>query len=208
MSPVWGLYKTQPAFILGFHGCDEELGRAVIAGERHLEHSKNDYDWLGNGIYFWEGSPQRAEEWAQSVHRRHPTRVRRPFVVGAIIDLGNCCNLTDRTAITELAAAHESFKLGQSLAGLEMPANSGGTQDRLLRYLDRAVIEWMHHLRTGNDDLGYPPALPYDTVRSPFLEGAPLFEGSGLRAMTHIQVAVRNTACIKGYFLPIKQRVA
>ncbi len=27
---MWELYKTQPSFVLGFHGCDEEVGRAVI----------------------------------------------------------------------------------------------------------------------------------------------------------------------------------
>jgi hypothetical protein len=201
---VWGLYKTQPGFALGFHGCDEELGRAVIAGEHHLEPSSNSYDWLGTGVYFWEGSPQRAEEWAINVHKRHPSRVRRPFVVGAIIDLGNCFNLVDRSAVTELAEAHETFKLVQEAAGLEMPRNEGGTQDRLLRYLDRAVIEWMHQVRAGKRLADQAPAPPYDTLRSPFLEGPPLFEGAGIRSMTHIQIAVRNMASIKGYFLPIR----
>ena len=27
--------------------------------------SDNDYDWLGNGIYFWEEAPARAYEWAK-----------------------------------------------------------------------------------------------------------------------------------------------
>jgi hypothetical protein len=146
---VWGLYKTQPSFVLGFHGCDEEVGRAVIAGEGHLQPSVNAYDWLGNGVYFWEGSPQRAMEWADSVHRRRPAVVRRPFVVGAIIDLGLCCNLTDKTAATELKDAFEMFEIAQQAQGLALPDNKGGTLDRLLRYRDRAVIElpaphWCH----------------------------------------------------------------
>jgi hypothetical protein len=145
---MWELYKTQPSFILGFHGCDESVGRAVIAGEHHLDPSQNEYDWLGNGRYFWEGSPHRTWEWAQSVHKRRPQVVRKPFVLGA-------------------------------------------------------VIEFMHQLRSQAPASGH--ALPtYDTVRGPFLEGEDLYPGSGIKALAHVQVAVRNVACIKGYFLPIR----
>lgn len=203
---MWGLYKSQPAWVLGFHGCDEEIGRAVIAGQCHLEPSTNAYDWLGDGVYFWEGSPQRAAEWAQSVHRRRPQRIKTPFVVGAIIDLGNCFNLTDSTATAELVTAFETFKLLHESQGLPMPENRGGTRETLLRYRDRAVIEFMHELRKVETAPGRPSAAPYDTARSPFLEGEEAFEGAGIRALSHIQIAVRNMACIKGYFLPIQQR--
>ncbi|HEX8463307.1 MAG TPA: hypothetical protein VF627_01700 [Abditibacterium sp.] len=59
----WGLYQFLPAFTLGFHGCDRSVGEAILAGrEEHLLPSKNDYDWLGWGIYFWESNPRRALE--------------------------------------------------------------------------------------------------------------------------------------------------
>jgi hypothetical protein len=49
------------------------------------------------------------------------------------------------------------------------------------------------------------PDLPdYDSVRSPFPEGGNLYEHSGFRAKNHIQIAVRNLRCIKGYFRPIE----
>ena len=41
--------------MIGFHGCDQSVVEAVIAGKTELLASTNDYDWLGNGIYFWEG---------------------------------------------------------------------------------------------------------------------------------------------------------
>ena len=44
----------------------------------------------------------------------------------------------------------------------------------------------------------------YDTVRAPFPEDLPLFEGAGFRRRNHVQIAVRNEACIKGYFRPLK----
>lgn len=40
----------------------------------------------------------------------------------------------------------------------------------------------------------------FDTVRGLFTEGGPLFPGSGFRAKTHVQVAVRSADNIKGYF--------
>jgi len=44
---------------------------------------------------------------------------------------------------------------------------------------------------------------PYDTVRGAFFEGKPLFEGSGIMAQTHIQLAVREPkTSIRGYFRP------
>lgn len=201
---MWGLYKTQPSFVLGFHGCDEENGRAVIAGERDLAASANEYDWLGNGVYFWEGSPQRAWEWARSVHKRRPGFVKSPFVVGAVIDLGLCFNLTDIGATAELRTAYDLYKAAADSQGVPLPENKGGTKDRLLRYLDRAVIEFMHQLRTQLPGPDGKPLAPYDSARAPFLEGDDLYPGAGIKAESHLQIAVRNPACIKGYFLPRK----
>ena len=98
---MWDLYKFQPSFVLGFHGCDKSVAERVLAGagKPHLRRSTNQYDWLGNGIYFWESSPKRAMEWAEFV-RDNPSvssgKVVTPAVVGAIIDLGYCGTLHDR----------------------------------------------------------------------------------------------------------------
>jgi hypothetical protein len=35
-----------------FHGCDKDVAEAVLSGQATLQPSENDYDWLGNGIYF------------------------------------------------------------------------------------------------------------------------------------------------------------
>jgi hypothetical protein len=34
------------------------------------------------------------------------------------------------------------------------------------------------------------------------MEGAPLYDNTSFRERNHIQIAVRNMACVKGYFLP------
>ena len=94
-----------------------------------------------------------------------------------------------------VSAAEE---LGQAL-----PKNTG--REFGARLLDRAVIETVHTLREySKTPDGAPLTLPlYDTMRSPFQEGNALYDGAGFQAKNHIQIAVRNLACIKGYFKPM-----
>ena len=49
------MYSRISNLVLGFHGCDRSVGIKVLHsnGTLHLEKNRNDYDWLGNGIYFW-----------------------------------------------------------------------------------------------------------------------------------------------------------
>ena len=131
---MWDLYKVQPAFVLGFHGCDADVAASVIAGTEHLNHSNKKHDWLGGGAYFWEGSPHRALEWAEDMAQRpstSPNRIRNPAVVGAIIDLRNCCNLFDSSALDELKDAWQLFRLTSMRDGASIPVNKGATPDRL-----------------------------------------------------------------------------
>jgi len=60
--------------------------------------------------------------------------------------------------------------------------------------LDCAVIKRFHSILEAQ---GYPPI---DTVKGVFTEGGPIYPGSGFVERTHIQIAVRNPACIKGVF--------
>ncbi len=202
---MWGLYKVQPSFVLGFHGCDEDVGREVVSGTKRLEPSANEYDWLGSGSYFWEGSPQRAQEWADAAHVRHPGVVRKPFVIGAVLDLGLCLNLTDRSALEEVAGAFEFFKTAILAEGGQLPVNKGAAPDKPLRYLDKAVFEFLHQIRHETQIKGGRTLPSYDTVRAPFFEGEVLYPGAAIQSKNHIQIAVRNLKCVKGYFLPIRE---
>ena len=46
------MYSKRSNLVIGFHGCDEEVANSIITGETYMSKSSNDYDWLGNGIYF------------------------------------------------------------------------------------------------------------------------------------------------------------
>ena len=72
----------------------------------------------------------------------------------------------------------------------------GQHQDLLLRYLDCAVIETIHQF--NNDE----KLLEFDSVRGVFWEGKDLYPNAGFKEKNHIQIAVRNPNCIKGFFIP------
>lgn len=97
-----------PGFVLAFHGCDEAVGEKVLAGKEHVSISGNTHDWLGTGAYFWEKSPQRACQWAELV-RTHPQhfrhRIRKSFILGAIIELGNCLDLSESESLAGIKEA-------------------------------------------------------------------------------------------------------
>ena len=96
------LYSRRSNLVVGFHGCDKSVVDAVIAGKTELLASANDYDWLGNGIYFGENNEDRAWQWAKQLSTRKSSSVKEPAVIGAIIDLGYCLDLTDSFYLQEL----------------------------------------------------------------------------------------------------------
>ena len=186
-------------FVLGYHGCDASVAERVLAGKASLIPSENDYDWLGHGIYFWEHNAQRALEFALELRkqpRHRGQKIRRPGVVGAIIDLGFCLNMLDSRFIGILQENYSEMTAFYAVAGEAIPQNLGGN-DLLQRHLDCAVIEFMHTMRIERHE------PPFDTLRAAFIEGNPIYSGASFRTKNHIQICVRNLACIKGYFRPL-----
>ena len=102
------MYSSKPSYVLGFHGLDEEIGKKVLNGELTLRHSQNSYDWLGHGVYFWESSPERAYQFAEQSSQRQQSTVKKPFVIGAVIDLGVCLDLLDKKWLDFLNIDHKS----------------------------------------------------------------------------------------------------
>lgn len=177
------------AVVLAYHGCDKDVAEKILSqNNEHLKPSKNDYDWLGSGIYFWEADPVRGWEWAKEHHGE-----KDAAVVGAAIHLGRCLNLMSRRDILALAEAYGVLKKWFETAEAPLPTNG---KSGMARKLDKAVIETLHKIREQAD----PPQSPYDTVRGLFIEGEPAYPQSGFYCKTHIQICVRETRVIKGYF--------
>jgi len=184
----------QPYQITGFHGCDKSIGIKVLNGEADLKLSSNAWDWLADGIYFWEQNPYRALEYAIDCSRGmqvHNGKIKTPFVLGASIVLGNCLNLVEPRAVSALDKAFNDLKLVYENAGKPLPINNDN-----VRRLDCAVIRMLHY---SNNTSGN---AKYDTVRCAFNEGGPIFPGSNFSKKGHIEVSVLNSDNIKGYYLP------
>jgi hypothetical protein len=198
------MYSNLPNLIIGFHGCDETTYENVLYKHEGLKSSHNSYDWLGGGIYFWENSLARAEEWAISYcnryNRKNPENPpKKPAVIGAVISLGHCLDLTDYGSSDILKNGYEILKYELSLLGKPLPINRNvtGNEDLLFRELDCAVIERIHQYNRESDNRSY------DSVRGTFIEGNPVYKDSGIREKTHTQLCIVNPNCIKGYFKPL-----
>ncbi len=187
------MYAKLPNLVIGFHGCSQETYTNVLYNNQQLKKSDNKYDWLGNGIYFWENSYQRAYEWADKKYKKNAA------VLGAVIDLGLCLNLTDYNSTDILRQGYEMLKMKCIILGIDLPENKQGKSktDLLLRDLDCAVIQQIHEY---NKETG---KTPYDSVRGVFTEGENIYPNAGFVEKTHIQLCIVNPNCIKGYFRPL-----
>jgi len=191
------------SFVLGYHGCEKATGASVVRGETSLLHSQGLFDWLGSGMYFWESDRNRAMEWASD--KKYGTPIKEPYVIGAVIDLGNCLDLLHRDSSDILRDAYDGFVEVQTAAKKPMPINLNYKQeedpDGEQRVLDCAVLNHLLKRLEGPENIEGVPR--YDTVRAYFREGKRIYSGSGFHQKNHSQIVVRNDACIKGFFIPL-----
>ena len=179
--------------IVGYHGCSEAFARKLLLGEQAIadwKPSENQWDWLGKGIYFWEHSPERAMRWAQEALRG---RRGEPAVIGAIVQLGQCFDLMNEGLAAILEESFKELSKDFEAEGLELPTNNkAGGKRRELDCL--AINDCLQRLGKAGRQ--------FDSVRGAFLEGPPVFPGTTISKETHIQVAVRNSACVLGVSRP------
>jgi hypothetical protein len=182
--------------IIGYHGCTAAAATRLLRGASFAE-SQNDYDWLGRGVYFWEHGPDRAFRFIKEKLRRE-RRKERPAVIGAVLQLGQCFDLLDTRFTSDLRQAFPRFEASIMAAGVTLPRNAGPAPELKLRRLDCAMLNWyLSELEAEGQT--------YQTVRGCFVEGGPAFPGSGIERESHIQIAVRDPACLIGVFRPIIQ---
>lgn len=197
------MHALSTSFVLGYHGCDRSVAEALVGGE-HFRPSENDYDWLGSGVYFWEANPLRGLDFARELQARRRSSegaIREPAVVGAVIDLGFCLDLSTAGGVALLRASFRDYRRVVSDSGFSMPRNILG-RDLLLRRLDCVVLNYAHKSRARSG------LRPFDAVRGVFVEGGRAFPGAGFHAKTHVQICVRDRSRIKGVFWPRAEQVA
>jgi hypothetical protein len=109
----WPLGSSRAPVIRGYHGTSATHA-AVILRDGFLP-SDNDYDCLGNGVYFFEDGLTQARAWAE---RAHPGE---PAVVEADVRLEDCIDLKDSVGwVPVLAQAHDELRITR-VQGVPVP---------------------------------------------------------------------------------------
>ena len=145
------MFSKGKFYLIGFHGCDQEIRDKIVLHQAKFKESVNDYDWLGHGIYFWENDYERAFQWAKE-------KKKNPAVIGALIESGNCLDLLEQSSKERLKTGYDMLK---DKFPDNLPKNKWG-KDHLLRNLDCAVINTLceHYLKKF--------AFIFDSVRGAF----------------------------------------
>ncbi|MBN8718943.1 MAG: hypothetical protein J0H85_05825 [Sediminibacterium magnilacihabitans] len=203
------MYYSRPGLIIAFHGCEAAIRNKLLSNPDFIKKSEKPYDWLGHGIYFWENNIDRALEWAKDKKRRG--EIDTPAVIGAVLDLGYCFDLSDSRFISMIKGSYSLLAQTYKDVGETLPQNrdikTDHHKDKILRELDCKVIEFMHDqitnwVATDIQLKGYSEYRIFDSARGVFTEGGPAYTGAGIAEKTHIQLSIRNPNCIKGFFLP------
>jgi hypothetical protein len=185
--------------VLAYHGCDISVRNLLLSvGDAHLEASKNPYDWLGDGRYFFEDDWMRALGFAiraaESPGKKFSSKpISVPSVIGVVLRIHRWLDMGTQEGIAEYMDAHDDLTGRDAHLPTNKAAGKHDT-DMILRPMDRKIINHVHARRVS---AGLPP---YDAVRSHFPQGPELLETSGFRRDTHIQIALRNYACVVSYF--------
>ena len=174
---------TAPRIVTAYHGCSRESAERIVSQQAFLPSTRT-YDWLGEGIYFWEYAPYRALEWATLKCKREGGE---PAVLQATIKLGRCLNLLDIEAMTGLADVYASIAKDENVGETELLRNT----EQGAHYLDRAVIDTYCRRAATSKSI-----VVLQTVRGSFPEGKPIYPGSKILSRTHTQIAVRDSSCI------------
>ena|ERR1700730_6632164 len=179
--------------VVAYHGCDLKIAKKLLNHDIDIASSTNQYDWLGDGAYFWIDTPKRAIDWA--IWKKERGHITTPAVIGAFIYPGLCLNLCDYGVMDSVRDAYARLKLLFDATGTPLPVNKTERDGvSMERFLDCAVFNMLHNIRAANGD------DPYDSVVGIFEEGPFVFPGASFRDKTHIQIAIINPECIIGYF--------
>ena len=98
-----------------------------------------------------------------------------------MIELGNCLNLVEPNSINIVKEAYAELLTTVQGGKRVMPTNKGAN-----RQLDCAVIKYIHEMNKRDG------VTVYDSIRSPFVEGDPIYKGANFTDRLHIEICVRN----------------
>lgn len=155
--------------IVGYHGTS--IGSARAALSKGFKASMGPGEWLGHGVYFWEGAAE-AWLWAERSHSK------KGAVIEATLVLGYCFDLDNQDPPGEfIQAVHSQLLLELERAGQAIPENIGDQHNLNCAILNKAA------------SFTYPPV---DSVIHTPQSGRPVVEGTGWYDRTRRQICMRN----------------
>jgi len=164
--------------VRGYHGTRLGVAATILEMQAN-EPSRKPDNWLGSGAYYWEAGLRRAWIWAE--HRYGKDAV----VVSVNINLDQCLDLVDGAQHPLLQIAHELVRRDFERQNLKLPANT-----KTQHPLDCLVIDYVCDvLKPG-----------FTTIRAPFEDGDPVYQGSRITSMAHVQICVKGPASYEGPF--------
>lgn len=168
---------SQIVTVSGFHGTSSNNVEKILS--EGFKPSRNEYDWLGDGIYFFQDAPKRAWEWARKIHKE------KAVVIGAKIRLEDCIDLLDIQWTSVLSEMYDAFLKKAKLADIKLPEQIGGAH-RLDRLVINYAVGFLAERKTS-----------IRCVRGAFIEGKPIFPDSAIFDRAHVQIAVRDIMVVE-----------
>jgi hypothetical protein len=174
-----------PIELVGHHGTNIEAARQILQTGFTL--SRNNYDWLGKGVYFWQDAPYRAWHWASEDCQK---KGGDPAVIRSLVKIrrDEFMDLLDYRQdpnwANELRRTHQDL---QKKTSIVLPSNKRATG---YHALDRLVFD------TLIEDILKPMDINILAVRACFQEGEEIYSGLAIYNKSHIQIAVRDISSI------------
>jgi hypothetical protein len=188
----------QQHLVRGYHGTTLPRAQQIVATGQ-IRISRNDYDWLGQGAYFFQDAPLRAWKWATEWVA--PRANEPAAVISADISLKHCFDLVDLANWRYLLLAHGRMAATSSLPAQRPPVVRSPT-GRRVHILSPAPVTG----RSGHNALDcavaklaiavYRKIRPVQSVRGAFVEGQQLYDNSYFFDHSHVQIAVLDHAAI------------
>lgn len=179
--------------IVGYHGTRLSTALEIVARRRGFKRSENDDEWLGHCVYFWEYAPQQAYWWAERRQKRQ--NWNEPIaILAAMIRLGFCFDLLDPYNVKYLRQIHDQYMELERVAGRKVRQNANNH-----KFLDCAVFQYAFAAIEAAD-----AGQRVDTARAVYVpkgKGTRVWKRSWISYDAHIQVCVRNEACVLGAWL-------
>jgi len=152
-----------------YHGTDLASAENIVA-TRTFVPSNGEDDYLGEGIYFFEGSEWHARDWAKRKAKGKPVGT-----ICAFINLGRCLDLSNKE--------HRDFlrKIALKLV----------TERRVPQVSDALVINFVTVTFKGRVD-----TVRAVYCNPNYREGAKIFPGSRFYDYSQLMICVKNPRCI------------